>query len=312
MKPLVPRTEILRPIDTLKPHPQNARSHSEEQIKEIARSIESNGFTHPILSDEEGTILAGHGKWLAARKLEMPEVPVLIIAGLTDEQKRIYLIADNQIGLNSTWDQDKLRSAMEELERGLADLDLTGFRPQEIDRILADLAPEPGCIDEDDVPEGSPLAITIPGDIWILGRHRILCGDATSPESFERLLQGEPADMAFVDLPFNVNYAQRRGAGHGSRKIANDNLGTHFEEFLYTVCVQLLSVTRGALLLVHGLFGASHIAQGVHCGGWALVDVCDLVQRPVHSWAFRSAESLRANSLWLEGRQCPFLVWGAR
>jgi DNA modification methylase len=275
MRTLIPRTEILRPIDSLKPHPNNARAHSEEQVGEIARSIDSNGFTQPILIDEEGTILAGHGRWLAARKLGMPEVPVMVIDGLTDEQKRIYLIADNQIGLNSTWDQDKLRTAVAELEKGLANLDLTGFRPQEIDRILADLAPEAGWIDEDEVPEDPLLATTVPGDVWILGRHRILCGDATLPESFQQLLQGESADMAFVDLPYNVNLKQRRGAGHGPRKIANDNLGKHFEEFLYAVCVQLLAVTRGAVYLcmgcseLHTLYKA-FTAAGGHWSTYAI------------------------------------------
>ncbi len=108
-----------------------------------------------------------------------------VIAGLTETEKQLYLIADNQIALNSSWDQEKLRAAIEELEKELADLDLTGFRPQEIDRILADLAPEQGWTDEDDAPGISPIAITRPGDLWILDQHRVLCGDAILSDSYE-------------------------------------------------------------------------------------------------------------------------------
>ena len=190
----------LCPIDRIKPNQRNARVHSDEQISQIARSIEEFGFTLPILTDEDYVILAGNGKKLAAQKLKLTEVPVLVIAGLTEPQKCFYVIADNQIALNATWDQEKLRTAVEELEREFADLTLTGLSTQEIDRVLADLAPEKGWIDEDEVPDFSPSAITRTGDLWILDRHRLLCGDATSQDSYEHLLQGQLADLIFYRL----------------------------------------------------------------------------------------------------------------
>src|SRR6202050_3834208 len=210
MRSIIAKNITLRPIDQIKPNPRNAREHPADQIEELERSIERFGFTHSILTDEDGMILAGHGKGLAAKKMGLLEVPVQVIAGLTETEKQLYLIADNQIALNSTWDQEKLRAAIEELEKDLADLDLTGFSPQEIDRILADLAPEKGWTDEDDLPNVLPIATTRPGDLWLMDEHRVLCGDATLPESYKHLLQGKLGDMVFCDFPYNVNYRQRR------------------------------------------------------------------------------------------------------
>jgi DNA modification methylase len=235
------------PIDRLKPHPQNAREHSEEQIAQLARSMIEFKFTQPILVDENDTILSGHGRLLAARQLGLTEAPVIVLSGLTETQKKAYLIADNQLGLNSSWDDEKLRRLVEELERELASLDITGLSPQETDRILADLAPEQPFVDEDVVPETPVLSVTVLGNVWVLGKHRVGCGDATSAEAYQRVLQGTSADMVFTDFPYNVNLRQKSPTG--IHKITNDNLGADFGEFLYSACVQLLSVTRGALYI---------------------------------------------------------------
>lgn len=167
--------KLMYPIDRPKPHPQNARQHSEDQVMQLARSIQEFGFTQPILVDENDTILAGHGKHLAARHLGLTEVPVIVLRGLSEIQKRAYLIADNQLGLNSRWDDDKLRPLVEQLERELASLDITGLSPQETDRILADLAPEQSFMDDDAVPETSVFSVTVSGDVWDLGKHRVCC-----------------------------------------------------------------------------------------------------------------------------------------
>ena len=233
------------PIGDIKPNPGNARTHPDWQVAQIARSIETYGLTAPLLVDEHLMLLAGEGRLLAAQKLGLEEVPVRVIEGLTETQKSIYVIADNQIALNATWDEDKLRAAVEELERALADLDLTGLCPQEIDRLIADLAAEQGWTDEDEAPKISPMSITAPGELWILDRHRVLCGDATSREPYESLLGDQLADMVFADLPYNVNYTQKRSAGPVRvRKIANDNLGERFEAFLHAACVQLLASAK--------------------------------------------------------------------
>ena len=176
----------------------------------------------------------------------LEEVPVIVLRGLTETQKRAYLIADNQIALNSDWDQQKLRSELEALEKELFDLPELGFGPQELDRILFDLQPE-NLVNEDAVPPAPPLAVTAAGDLWVLGRHRLFCGDATQSESFERVLKGRLADMVFADFPYNVNYTQK--SRNQVRPIVNDDLGPQFEQFLHAACVQLLSVSRGAMYL---------------------------------------------------------------
>src|SRR6202049_3357869 len=224
--------KLMYPIDRLKPHPQNARQHSEDQVMQLAKSIQEFGFTQPILVDENDMILAGHGKWLAACQLDLTEVPVIVLSGLTEIQKRAYLIADNQLGLNSSWDEEKRRPLVEQLERELASLDITGLSPQETDRILADLAPEPNFVDEDAVPETTVSSVTVQGDVWILGKHRLGCGDATSREAYEWVLQGTPADMVFTDFPYNVNLRQKSRTG--IHKVTNDDLGADFGEFLHS------------------------------------------------------------------------------
>jgi DNA modification methylase len=235
------------PIDRPTPNPHNARVHSEEQIAELATSLREYKFTRPLLVDENGVLLAGHGTLQAARHLGLSEVPVIVIAHLTELQKRAYLIADNQLALNSDWDEEKLGRELAELEQQLVDLKVVGFSPEELDRLLADLAPE--ClVEEDSIPEIPKVAITIPGELWVLGRHRVLCGDALSAESFDRVMQGQPAAMVFSDFPYNVNY-QQKSARNPVRPIANDNLGAKFEEFLHAACVEMLRVTEGAVYL---------------------------------------------------------------
>jgi DNA modification methylase len=260
--------ETIVPIGLLKPNPRNAREHSEQQVNQIAQSIQEFGFNAPINVDENMQILAGYGRYLAAQKLKMPEVPVRMIHGLTEIQKSLYIIADNQIALNSTWDEEKLRTAVEELQRELANLDLTALRPQEIDRLLADLAPEE-WMDEDDPPDVSLSPITRAGEMWILDKHRVLCGDATLRESYESVLKEEIANMVFTDSPYNVDYKQKRATGPARvRSIANDDLGEGFGAFLQSACVQLLAFTRGPVYMcmssseLHTLYRAFTSAGG--------------------------------------------------
>jgi DNA modification methylase len=233
------------PIDRPKPNPDNARIHPQDQILQIAKSVQAHGLNRTILVDENDTLLTGHGLLLALRHLGHEEIPVQVLRHLTPVQKRTFLIADNQITLNSHWDDQQLGRVLQELEKELVDLDVIGFSPQELDRILADLAPENLVKDPDDVPETPKLAVTLPGDVWVLPRGRVLCGDSLLANSSDQVLQGQAADMAFVDFPYNVNYIQKAG-GH---RIANDDLGPEFEQFLQSACAQLLSVTRGAVYI---------------------------------------------------------------
>src|SRR5437763_12818791 len=238
--------EEMWPIDRLRPHPDNARTHPEAQIGLLVGSFQRYGITQPFLVDENGAILAGHGKYLAARRMGLDEVPVKVLRGLTETQKRAYLIADNQIALSADWDPQKLRSELEALEKELFDLPALGFGPQELDRILFDLAPEK-LVNEDHVPPPPALAVTVAGDVVVMGRHRLLCGDSTQSESFERVLEGRLADMVFTDPPYNVNYTQK--SRNQLRQIVNDDLGPQFEQFLQAACVQILAASRGAVYL---------------------------------------------------------------
>jgi DNA modification methylase len=238
--------EEMWPIDGLKPHPDNARSHPEEQISLLVGSFEQYGITQPFLVDENGTILAGHGKYLAARRMGVEQVPVKVLRGLSEVQKRAYLIADNQIALSADWDPQKLRSELEALEKELFDLPALGFSAQELDRILFDLEPEK-LVNEDDVPRPPAVTVTVPGDVVVMGRHRLLCGDSTQSESFESVLEGRLADLVFTDPPYNVNYKQK--SRNQLPQIANDDLGPQFEQFLHAACVQILAASRGAVYL---------------------------------------------------------------
>ena len=239
----------LWPIDHLRPYERNPRTHSDEQVDQIAASMVEFGWTNPVLADEQGGILAGHGRLLAARKLGLAEVPVIRFEHLSAAQKRAYLIADNQLTLNSGWDDELLAAELAWLRDERFDLDLVGFDATELERLLA-LADGEAASDEteDEVPEPPEDPVSRAGDLWVLGNHRLLCGDATALADVERVLGGQLADMTFCDPPYNVDYANTpkdklRGK---HRPILNDNLGGGFEAFLYDACVNILSVTKGA------------------------------------------------------------------
>ena len=166
------------PVEKLIPYARNARTHSDEQVAQVAASIAEFGWTNPILVGADGVIIAGHARLLAARKLSMTEVPVIVLDHLTETQRRALVIADNRLALNAGWDEEMLRVELEALEEEGFNLDLVGFSDDEIEDLLRD--PEettPGNTDDDAVPETPETAVTVPGDVWILGEHRLLCGD---------------------------------------------------------------------------------------------------------------------------------------
>ena len=237
------------PIDRLIPYARNARTHSEAQIAQIAASIREWGWTTPILVDENGTVLAGHGRLAAARQLQMTKVPVIVASGWSDAKRRAYILADNKLALNAGWDDQILALELADLGSDF-DLNLVGFTPDEV----AALTPEqvkPGLTDDDAVPEVSETPISKSGDIWILGEHKLLCGDATKADDYKALLGEELVDMTFTDPPYNVNYAntakdKMRGK---NRPIMNDNLGEGFGSFLLDACTNILTHTKGAVYI---------------------------------------------------------------
>ncbi len=220
MKPN-PRIQIsrqieLRPTASLRPSARNARTHSKTQVAQIARSIRQFGFTNPILIDEKGGVLAGHGRLRAAAELRLDEIPTLCIAGLSSAQRRALTLADNKIAENAGWDRDLLAVELGELTglldaEGL-DITLTGFDAAEIDALVADLDDEAGP--DDQVPAaGDPVVEK--GDLWLLGRHRLVCADARDETAVTRLMDGAQAQMVFIDPPYNVpvlGHVQGRGA----------------------------------------------------------------------------------------------------
>jgi DNA modification methylase len=192
-----------RPVSSLVPYANNARTHSEAQIAQIMASIQEWGWTVPVLIDEVGGIIAGHGRVLAAQKLGLTDVPVMVAAGWSATQKRAYVIADNKLAENAGWDDGVLRLELAELKLGELDLGLLGFDDAELASLLG--LPK-GLTDPDDVPAVPKAPITLVGDLWILGQHRVLCGDATSTEDVARLLAGANPNLMVTDPPYGVNY----------------------------------------------------------------------------------------------------------
>ncbi|MEO8594059.1 MAG: site-specific DNA-methyltransferase [Candidatus Solibacter sp.] len=240
------------PVEKLIPYARNARTHSAEQVAQVAASIAEFGWTNPILAGADGIVIAGHARLLAARKLGMTEVPVIVLDHLTESQRRALVLADNRLALNAGWDEEMLRVEMAALDEDGFKLELVGFTDDEIETLLRD--PDEvhaGNTDDDAVPEAPETAVTVPGDVWILGEHRLLCGDATQVTDVEKVLAGGLADMVFCDPPYNVNYgATMKDKLRGkARKIANDDLGQDFEQFLRDACVNVLAVTKGAIYI---------------------------------------------------------------
>ena len=193
-----------RPVAALVPFARNARTHSDEQVAQIAASIREFGWTIPVLVNEAGTIIAGHGRVLAAQRLGIAEIPVIVAAGWSEAKRRLYVIADNKLALNAGWDEELLSLEIGDLKGLDVDLRLTGFG--ELELVKLQLGTDDDG-DADEAPEPPVDPISRPGDLWICGEHRVLCGDATVRADVDRLLDGELADMVFCDPPYNVNYA---------------------------------------------------------------------------------------------------------
>ena len=238
------------PTTRLIPYARNARTHSPEQVAQIAASIVEFGFTNPILAGSDGVIVAGHGRLAAAQKLGLATVPVVVLDHLTPTQRRALIIADNRIAENAGWDEALLRIEMADLQDADFDLSLTGFDADALAELMAGDEPQgEGQTDDDAVPDVAETPVSRPGDVWLLDGHRLLCGDSTVAESYDRVLDGEPVDMVFTDPPYNVNYAnsakdKMRGK---DRAILNDNLGDGFYDFLLAALTPTVAHCRGGI-----------------------------------------------------------------
>jgi DNA modification methylase len=221
-------------IEKLIPYARNARTHSDEQVGQIAASIREWGWTTPILVDEDGGIIAGHGRTMAAKRLGLREVPVMVASGWSDAKKRAYVLADNKLALNAGWDESMLALELKELGETGFDLDLTGFSLDEI-TALTPLEAEPGLTDEDAVPEAPEEPTTRLGDVWILGQHRLMCGDSTSIDAVEKLMNGQKAEIVFTDPPYGMNAVTKSSVlkkNYGQDILGDDNTDAAKDSFL--------------------------------------------------------------------------------
>jgi DNA modification methylase len=209
----------MMPTERLVPYARNARTHSDQQIGQIAASMAEFGFVNPILIGDDDVIIAGHGRLMAAQRLGMTEAPVIVLGHLTEAQRRALVIADNKIGENAGWDEAQLSLELQVLLTDGFDLGLLGIPEDELDALLAEAEDRPEISDDaaDAIPDPPTDPITRPGDIWALGQHRLCCGDATDPATVDRLMQGEAATLMFTSPP----YAQQRDYGAAKEKIGD-------------------------------------------------------------------------------------------
>lgn len=263
-------------VADLIPYARNSRTHNEEQIAQIMASIKEFGFTNPILIGSDNVIIAGHGRLLAAQRLGLTEVPVICLPDLTETQRKALVIADNKIALNAGWDEEMLALEMKELEESDFNLDILGFSEDELKELENFGEPQTDAkSEEDEIPEAPVEPITKRGDVWILGEHRLMCGDITMYDDVRKLMRDDCAAMIFTDPPYNVNYGStmkdsiRYHAGTlGGRKIMNDNLGDGFPQFLTDSLSNLLMFCQGAAYVcmssseLHTLYSAFIAAGG--------------------------------------------------
>ena len=236
------------PVDNLTPYSNNARTHSDDQVQQIANSISEFGFVSPILVGSDKTIIAGHGRLMAAKQLNMAEVPVIVLDHLSEQQRQALVIADNQITLQGGWDEELLAQEIQALDDLDFDLELLGFDEKELNGLLEPIVDESN---EDEIPEDSDVVISKLGDLWLLGKHRLLCGDSTKQDDLNTVLDGQLADMAFLDPPYNIDYGNtvRNKIRGNNNKILNDNLGDKFYQFLLDACTGVVSTTKGCIYI---------------------------------------------------------------
>lgn len=261
----------LWPLEELKPYANNPRTHSEAQVEQIAASIAEFGFNNPILVDKEKGIIAGHGRLAAARKLDMEQVPVVALDHLSDAQRRAYIIADNNLAENAGWDYDLLAQELQALELDHFDIALTGFTEDEIAAFSAAEEPaQTGNTDDDAVPATPDEPISKRGDIWLLGKHRVMCGDATDYLQVQQLMAGKLADLIFTDPPYNVDY---EGYTEEQLKIENDHQTEeqflHFLDMTFAVYAKIIKL-QASVYVCHGSIYQREFQNALEKNGFAV------------------------------------------
>lgn len=230
------------------PYARNARTHSDAQVGKIASSIREFGFVNPILVDEKNGIIAGHGRLMAAQKLGMEQVPTIKLEHLTETQRRALVLADNRLALDAGWDMNMLALELQDLKASDFDLDITGFDAKELNDIFS-FDPKAGETEADAIPAVPAVAISVLGDLWICGKHRVRCGDSTQLFDMEDLMRGEKADLIMTDPPYGVEFERGKFTGKPGKgtfaPIANDALaGENLTEFIKNTFVNAFAVTK--------------------------------------------------------------------
>jgi DNA modification methylase len=256
-------------IETLIPYVNNARTHSDAQVAQIAASIKEFGFNNPVLIADDNSIIAGHGRVMAARKLGKDTVPAVRLSHLTEMQRKAYILADNKLALNADWDNSLLAIELADLKDLGFDTDLTGFSADEIAALMPVELTE-GLTDEDEVPEAPVDPVTNLGDVWLLGKHRLMCGDSTSVSDLEKLTDGQLVDMWLTDPPYNVAY---EGGTKEKLTIKNDEMGDdQFRQFLRDSYVSADTVMKpGAVFYIwHADLEGYNFRGAAKDAGWTV------------------------------------------
>ena len=258
------------------PYVNNTRTHSDEQVNQIASSIKEFGFTNPVLLDEKDGVIAGHGRIMAAKLLKMDEVPTITLVGLSEAQIKAYIIADNKLALNAGWDEEMLKIEIEALQEMQFDIDLLGFSMDELDDLgIGDVDLDLDTDKADEVPELEENPVIKLGDLIELGhnyQHRLLCGDSTSEDDVARLMDGKKADMVFTDPPYNVDYGNSNNPQHKSRTIKNDTMSdVDWDIFVNGYMKQLLDNCNGNIYISMSDKELGHMQETFkkHGGKWA-------------------------------------------
>ncbi|MCF6766476.1 site-specific DNA-methyltransferase [Thiotrichales bacterium 19S3-7] len=247
---------IYKDINELIPYANNTKIHSDDQIEKIASSLKEFGFMNPVLIDNENSVIAGHGRLLAARKIGLKNVPCICFSHLNEAQKKAYMIADNRLAEDAEWDDDLLKIELNFLDEIDFDLSLTGLSKNEMENLMISVSDEiekSGLTDQDELPD-NVNSITNDGDVWKLGEHILVCGDSTKEYTLQKLLKDNKADMVFTDPPYLMNYQGGIGGdGNVNKKqksLKNDNLkGDDADQFLNAIAIQIKSYTHGAFYI---------------------------------------------------------------
>ena len=257
-------------IDRLVPYANNARTHSPAQILKLRSSLREFGFVNPVLIDRDYNIIAGHGRVMAAREEGMAEVPCVFIDYMTESQKKAYILADNRLAMDAGWDTELLALEIGGLQAAEFDIDLLGFTPAELNTLLSSA----DDVKEDDFDVDAELKeppITRAGDLWLLGRHRLVCGDSTRKETFDLLMDGRKANLVVTDPPYNVNYEGSAG------KIKNDNMAdSAFYEFLLSAfqCTEAVMAQDASIYVFHADTEGLNFRRAFADAGFYLSGTC--------------------------------------